>query len=236
MAIKHPPDEEGPFERIEEIVKDMPEVESRAFANFLEETDEVSGQESQNLSETILEYWDHLYGDSQGYLSIFSAIRPPGEKGKVNKGRYEDFGGAYNDRYYSWPDEAEEAARYALEESEKGRNVYCCAHLLTAKERVKENAARVNCLWAEGDAAEIPEEFPHPTLTIESSPGRYHHYWRLNQGIDPNKAEELNRRLTYEIGADKSGWALTKLLRPPGTKNYDYAEVHEEVPTVREVL
>jgi hypothetical protein len=196
----------------------------------------VFAQESQRLLDPILEYWDHLYGGSQGYLNIFCGVRPPGEKGKVNKGRYKDAGGAYYDKYYSWPDEAEVAAGYVLEESEKGRNVYCCTHLLTAKERVKENAALVYCLWAEGDEAEIPKESPQPTLTIESSPGRYHHYWRLAQGMDPNKAEELNRRLTYKIGADKGGWALAKLLRPPGTKNYDYAEVYEEVPTVRDVL
>src|SRR3546814_13518964 len=34
--------------------------------------------------------------------------------------------------------------------------------------------------------------------------------------------EELNRRLTYHVGADHGGWDLTQVLRFPGTKNYKY--------------
>ncbi len=48
----------------------------------------------------ILDYWNHLFGASEGidslfadepkgFLHIFSGLRPPGEEGKVNKKRLE---------------------------------------------------------------------------------------------------------------------------------------------------
>jgi hypothetical protein len=205
--------------------------------NFAANRSELTNEAS---LDPILDYWDHLFGDSagieslfsdepQGYLSIFSGLRPTGEKGKVNKKRHKHV----KETYFWWPDKKEEAAEYALEQSEGGCNVYCCAHLLSQKKRSKENAAPVLTLWADGDEAEIPTGDLAPTLTIESSPGRHHFYWRLKTSIPPKKAEELNRRIAYEIGADRSGWDLTQLLRPPGSRTWDYAPVYDEAPVVR---
>ena len=60
-------------------------------------------------------------------------------------------------------------------------------------------------------------------MTIETSPGRFHDYWRLTRAVAPGVAEELNRRLTQRIGGD-SGWALTKRLRPPGSRNFKHPD------------
>jgi P4 family phage/plasmid primase-like protien len=121
--------------------------------------------------------------------------------------------------YFPYPGKSQDAAEYALQESEQGREVYHTTHLLTTRKRVKESAAQVWALWADLDGAPIPEN-PKPTAVIESSPGRFHAYWRLSKPLDPEQAESLNRRLTYAIGADKAKWALATLLRPPQTTNY----------------
>jgi P4 family phage/plasmid primase-like protien len=42
--------------------------------------------------------------------------------------------------------------------------------------------------------------------------------------VPPEIGEDLNRRLAHALGADKSGWDLTQLLRPPGTKNRKYPD------------
>ncbi len=190
--------------------------------------------ENHSSQSLILEVWEHLYGKPDepiAYLCISSGLRPSGEEGKVNKGRYpdEDFA----TQYFRWPEESEEAARYALEESNKGRNVYHCAHLLGERRRSKENAICVSSLWADGDEAEIPEGIPRPTLIVETSPGRYQYYWRLDRRVSLGRAEDLNKRLTYFVGADRGGWSLTKLLRVPGTINHDYAGVYAEPVVVR---
>jgi hypothetical protein len=161
---------------------------------------------------TPLNLWDHLFADQSGYLALFSATRGPDLKTLV----------AVAEGYLSWPEEAGAAVEYAVTESTKGREVYFCAHLLTEKRRIKENAAPVLALWADGDGAKVPPHLPHPTAVVESSPGRDHFYWRLTRPISPEEAELLNKRLAYAMGADKSGWDLGQLLRVPGTRNFKY--------------
>jgi len=57
-----------------------------------------------------------------------------------------------------------------------------------------------------------------PTIAIESSPGRYVGIWLT----DEPASEQINRRLTYAIGADRGGWDLTQVLRVPGTISHKY--------------
>lgn len=71
------------------------------------------------------------------------------------------------------------------------------AHLLTARRRTKANAAPVAALWADADAA--AESF-----------------------LASRRAEEFNRWLLLAVDADRSGWDLSQLLRPPGTRNRKY--------------
>ncbi|WP_166178953.1 DNA-primase RepB domain-containing protein [Rubrobacter tropicus] len=103
-----------------------------------------------------------------------------------------------------------------------GLETYFCAHLLLAKRRVKANAAPVLALWADADGVAPGFDAPEPTAIVESSPGRAHLFWRLTRSVSPLRAEELNRRLLLAVGADRSGWDLGQLLRPPGTRNRKY--------------
>jgi hypothetical protein len=65
---------------------------------------------------------------------------------------------------------------------------------------------------------------PTPTAVVESSPGREQFYWGLSCPVAPELGERLNQRLALVMGADRSGWDLTQLLRPPGTHNHKYAD------------
>src|SRR4030095_13271805 len=55
-----------------------------------------------------------------------------------------------------------------------------------------------------------------------ASPQRYQAWWELDHACSPKGIERLNRQMTYTLGADKSGWDLTQVLRVPGTRNYKY--------------
>lgn len=63
-----------------------------------------------------------------------------------------------------------------------------------------------------------------PTVCWQSSPGRYQALWELTGKLKPESTEKLNRMLTYAVGADRSGWDLTQVLRVPGTKNFKYRD------------
>jgi hypothetical protein len=170
------------------------------------------------VSSDAVKPWRHIFGGQRGYLCLFSGYRTEGHE-------LEDT----ESRYFVFPDQAEEAGRYATQQSAAGREAYFCAHLLQARRRVKENAGAVSTLWGELDGAEVPGGQLKPTAVVESSPGHYPAYWRLTDAVSPEVAERLNRRLARQIGADASGFDLTQLLRVPGTVNHKY----EALPVVR---
>jgi hypothetical protein len=154
-------------------------------------------------------FWRHVFGGERGLLQIFTAKR---NNGTIDRETLKS-------NCFNYPTAASAAAEWALKKSEEGREVYFCAHLLTKPQRIKENAAQVHSLWGDLDGAALPNGELKPTAIVESSPNRYHAYWRLEAGIPPKTAEQLNRRLASHIGADPSGFDLTQLLRVPGTRN-----------------
>src|SRR5215207_9727904 len=165
------------------------------------------------MSSDVMKAWRHIFGGQRGHLCLFSGYRTEGDKLENTESRY-----------FMFPVQADEAARYAAQESVAGKEAYFCAHLLNARRRVKENAEAVATLWCELDGSEIPNGELKPTAVVESSPGHYHVYWRLTEAISPEVAEQLNRRLARHVGADTSGFDLTQLLRVPGTVNHKYPD------------
>lgn len=116
-----------------------------------------------------------------------------------------------------------EVDKFIAENGDK--DVYFCPHGFTRPARRKECAAPTTLLWADLDEVKPRDVRLRPTMCIESSPGHANVIWC----VDRETSEALNRRLTYLIGADRSGWDLTQVLRVPGTTNYKY----EGKPAVR---
>lgn len=101
----------------------------------------------------------------------------------------------------------------------KDRDIYFCPHGFSQPQRLKPYAMMPRLLWSDMDEADPRKIKLKPTIAIESSPGRFVGLWVIDQPT----TEEHNRRLAYMIGADKSGWDLTQVLRVPGTVNYKYS-------------
>lgn len=159
--------------------------------------------------------WEHIYGDASAILALFSGVRAePGAKTL----------GDTRSAYFDYPERISEAEKLCLGWSSEGREVYFCAHLLTARRRIKENATPLLAPYVDGDGARIEDGMPKPTAVVRSSPGREQFYFRLTEPVSAVVGERLNRRLALAMGADDSGWDLTQLLRPPGTRNYKYPE------------
>lgn len=167
----------------------------------------------------------------QLYLALLSSLPPvnnseptkpskPAEPDGLGQGLGKDLRHAY----FRYPASTAAALRWAGSHIRRGRAVHLCPHLLTARRRLKTNAAPILALWADADEARPPDGFPPPTLTVESSPGNLHLYWSLRRVLDPTRAQALNRRLTYTIGADPGGWALGSIFRIPGSSNHKHNE------------
>jgi hypothetical protein len=164
------------------------------------------------MSSSTLDLWGHVFGSERGTLAVWSGERR--DKDIIRE----------RTKYFDYPAGAQDAAEHAREESETGRETYFCTHLLTARKRVKGNAAPVRTLWGEFDGPEVPNGDLKPTALVESSPQRFHAYWRLTDAVPPEIAEGLNRRIAAATDADPSGFDLSQLLRVPGTVNHKYKD------------
>lgn len=98
------------------------------------------------------------------------------------------------------------------------KDIYFCPHGFNKDRRLKPHTAPPKLLWADLDERDPRKVKIRPTVAIESSPGRYVGLWVMDRPV----TEELNRRLNYYLGSDKSGWDFTQVLRVPGTINYKY--------------
>lgn len=98
------------------------------------------------------------------------------------------------------------------------KDVYFCPQGFSNRKRTKEFAVPPKLLWADLDAANPEDVVVRPTIAFESSPKRYVGFWETDVVVE----EDLNRRLSYSISADISGWDWTQVLRVPNTKNYKY--------------
>lgn len=98
------------------------------------------------------------------------------------------------------------------------KQIYFCPHGFSKPRRLKPYAVLPKLLWSDLDEADPRTIKLKPTVAIESSPGRFVGLWFTDSEV----SEDLNRRMSYFVGADKSGWDLTQVLRVPGTINYKY--------------
>lgn len=104
-------------------------------------------------------------------------------------------------------------------------DIYFCPLPFSQPERLAKYVKPVNILWSDVDDGD-PTKL-RPTVLWESSPGRHHALWFINERMHAEDAAHLNRSLTYHLGADKGGWDLSQVLRVPGTFNHKYKSLPE---------
>jgi hypothetical protein len=67
------------------------------------------------------------------------------------------------------------------------------------------------------------DDLPRPNYIINSSPDKWQVVWKV-AGFDKRQAEELQRGLARECGADPAATDCARVLRLPGFYNHKYAE------------
>lgn len=172
-------------------------------------TDIGIGPEADSKRETFFKL---VFGQTQGIVCI-AYIANTGKK-------------TFREEFFRYPQEMPQMLS-AIANNVMSQNVYFCPQLLRDKKRTKENVEVTPNVWSDLDFCSPDHLFVEPTITVESSPGRYQAYWVLDKPIDPDDAENLSQRIAYkhaDQGADRSGWDLTQLLRVPYTNNYKYGK------------
>jgi hypothetical protein len=163
---------------------------------------------AQTLLPIRTQFFEYLFGNTEGFLCIATSSKSKGY---------------FSQKFFKWPDTIHEIDNF-ITSVQTNNNVWFCTSLLSRAERVKDACLPGAILWSDLDHVDHEKIDPPPTSVIESSPGRFQAYWRLVEKIPPDVQEDLSKRLAYHIGADRSGWDLTQLLRVPFTFNMKYPQ------------
>lgn len=84
--------------------------------------------------------------------------------------------------------------------------------------RTVTNAHVPGVLFCDGDEADLPSL--QPSVLWWTSDRNWQAVWFLDSRVEKGMWSDLNRRLTYHLGADRGGWSASKLLRVPESVNW----------------
>jgi len=131
--------------------------------------------------------------------------------------------GEWKDYSFQWPSGKLEIEKLlsSLIIKEK-TDLYWCPLIFSTNKRLEIHALPSNILYADLDFVKPEECTINPTIAWKSSENRYQAIWWLDKNIKPSELKEINKKLTYHVGADKGGWDITQVLRIPGTSNFKY--------------
>src|SRR5882724_1678113 len=167
----------------------------------------------------------------QGLEIFFKYLFGPSVKGYVCLAQLSKSKEGFKEHFFKWPDQLDDMINYVGKYTFT-HNLYLCPQILNTKVRRKEHVIACPTAWADLDECSPDECIVPPTISLETSEGRFQAYWRFEDPLEPEEAEALSRKIAYYHsfqGADRSGWDLTQLLRVPYTHNYDHGREDEIV-------
>lgn len=160
------------------------------------------------------DFFDLIYGEGQGYMCVVT----------------DDF---HTERWFAWPEERGLASKYT--ELRVDEEVYCTTTLFSEKKRISENATEGKVVYTDADTCSPSNFRLQPSITVETSPNRWHAYWMLDSLHTVQEVSQVSRKIGIahkHQGCDTSGWIPTKLLRVPGTMNLKYPVPFRVMATV----
>lgn len=154
---------------------------------------------------------DFLYSGLEGYAYL--AANDPADKAD------------WKQQFFAYPADVGNLID-TIKRVSKSHNIFLGPALYKEQKADKENIKCSNVVWTEfdGNAPDWEDSHGEPSLIIQSSGDLNQHcYWKLDEPItDTSILEDINLRITYNMGADASAWDATQVLRPPETTNYKY--------------
>lgn len=162
---------------------------------------------SDTVDTQLEEFYNFLFDQRQGY--VYAATKEIGHDV------------SWKQHFFTWPNQQTDLVRFTLSNRAR-KDVYIAPAMFREKQATKEFVIGANVIWAEfDDAPSLPEGVPNPTCRIASGgDGHEHWYWKLQELLNSDQLDIVNRALAYHLDADPSGWDSTQVLRPPGTFNH----------------
>lgn len=157
----------------------------------------------------LKKFFEQLFGEQEGWIFVAYKNHDTNEFGQK--------------KYMNTPQQID----LMIEETEainKECSIYFCPHLFedSQKGRVKTNSLESKCLWLDKDKGRLDEIVPKPTYCWETSQGRWQAVWVLDEFVDIEFIEPLNKTIIENTNGDPGGWHAGKLLRFPCSINHKY--------------
>lgn len=130
----------------------------------------------------------------------------------------------WKDHFFKTPLDREVLESFFQNYDTNRYDLYFCPHAFKTARRLEVEAVPTKYLWSDLDNANANNVKPRPNIAWESSPNRYACLWILKDTPDLEKTKDLNKKLAYANGADRSGWDITQVLRIPGSRNHKYTD------------
>jgi len=87
----------------------------------------------------------------------------------------------------------------------------------------KANVLGACVCWLDYDGEGVPVSLLPASIKVQSGgPGRFHFYWLLNEFIETEELEQVNRAISAHHGDNGGTWDATRILRVPGSINSKY--------------
>lgn len=157
------------------------------------------------MNEELQQYLHFLFEGQEGY--VYAPV-------KTATG--------FEQKFFSWPDQAEPLQDWiCTNDRVEGSHVYISPAVYSTQTATKPAVKSLQVCWVEFDGQEQIDfrDLETPSAIVQSSSSTHLHcYWKIPSSTG-QVVEDVNRRLTYYLGADTSGWDCTQLLRPPSTTN-----------------
>jgi len=111
-----------------------------------------------------------------------------------------------------------ELSGWLIDENKKGAGIYILVNEGNGSGRSKEHITKVRAVFVDLDGAPITglrKAHPIPNIVVESSPGRYHGYW-LVEDCPLDKFSQIQSALAQRFNGDQSVKDLSRVMRVPG--------------------
>lgn len=102
--------------------------------------------------------------------------------------------------------------------NEQGAGIFVTVNETDGKGRKKENIVRVRAAFVDLDGAPLEPVLKNgmpPHIVTETSPGRWHAYWRI-KGLALDNFTDLQKMLIARFGGDPAVKDLSRVMRLPG--------------------
>jgi hypothetical protein len=118
--------------------------------------------------------------------------------------------------------------------NQQGYGIFAVPSVLDGTGRKLENVVGIRAHYIDLDTGSIEANLqradasePAPCFSVQSSPGKHHVYWPIQQQYRDNaRFETLQRKLTQTYGSDPKIIDATRVMRVPGTWSHKYEQPH----------